>query len=135
MFPAAGVGPLTAYAEKLRGACGSRLAVTETFTRATPLILTGLAAAIAFRARLCNIGGEWPLSMGALVTTGLGHSMKCGLRAILTTYLHAGPDRCMPAFSPSPRPGWPPPLTSHRCPATGHVPFLQAVWRPQTGTF
>ncbi|MCA3438847.1 MAG: ABC transporter permease, partial [Rhodobacter sp.] len=54
---AAGVSPLTAYAEMLRGAYGSRLAVTETFTRASPLILTGLAAAVAFRALLWNIGG------------------------------------------------------------------------------
>jgi ABC-type uncharacterized transport system permease subunit len=55
---AAGVNPLTAYVEMLRGALGSRLAVTEMLTRAVPLMLTGLAAAVAFRARLWNIGGE-----------------------------------------------------------------------------
>ena len=62
----AGVSPLTAYAEMLRGAFGSTLAVTETLTRATPLILTGLAAAVAFRARLWNIGGEGQFYLGAL---------------------------------------------------------------------
>ena len=41
-----------AYALLLEGGFGSRFAWTETLTRATPLILTGLAAAVAFRARL-----------------------------------------------------------------------------------
>jgi ABC-type uncharacterized transport system permease subunit len=71
----AGVSPLTAYAEMLRGAFGSTLAVTETLTRATPLILTGLAAAVAFRARLWNIGGEGQFYLGALATAVLGHQM------------------------------------------------------------
>jgi simple sugar transport system permease protein len=75
----AGVSPLQAYAEMLTGAFGSRLAITETLTRASPLILTGLAAAVAFRARLWNIGGEGQFYMGALVTAGLGHNLVSGL--------------------------------------------------------
>lgn len=75
----AGVSPLTAYGEMLRGAFGSRLSITETFTRASPLILTGLAAAVAFRARLWNIGGEGQFYMGALVTAALGHSVVAAL--------------------------------------------------------
>jgi simple sugar transport system permease protein len=76
LIAAAGVNPLTAYAEMLRGAFGSRLSVTETLTRATPLMLTGLAAAIAFRARLWNIGGEGQFFMGALATAWIGHSLN-----------------------------------------------------------
>lgn len=75
LIAAAGVNPLTAYGEMLRGALGSRLSVTEMLTRATPLILTGLAAAVAFRARLWNIGGEGQFFMGALVTAWVGHSL------------------------------------------------------------
>ena len=41
-------------------------------TRATPLILTGLAAAVAFRARLWNIGGEGQFYLGALGVTAFG---------------------------------------------------------------
>jgi simple sugar transport system permease protein len=41
-------------------------------TRATPLILTGLAVSVAFRARLWNIGAEGQLYMGALAATALG---------------------------------------------------------------
>jgi simple sugar transport system permease protein len=83
LIMAAGVSPLTAYAEMLRGAYGSRLAITETLTRASPLILTGLAAAVAFRARLWNIGGEGQFYIGALTTAGLGHSLLAGLPAPL----------------------------------------------------
>lgn len=75
----AGVSPITAYGEMLRGAFGSRLSITETFTRASPLILTGLAAAVAFRARLWNIGGEGQFYMGALITAALGHSVVAAL--------------------------------------------------------
>ncbi|WP_207486031.1 ABC transporter permease [Arenibaculum pallidiluteum] len=61
-----------AYALLAEGALGSRLALTETLTRATPLILTGLAAAVAFRARFWNIGAEGQLYLGALVAAWLG---------------------------------------------------------------
>ena len=56
----------------LNGAYGSKLAITETLTRATPLIFTGLACAIAFRSRLWNIGAEGQLYAGALAVAALG---------------------------------------------------------------
>ncbi|MBB1251075.1 ABC transporter permease [Rhizobium sp. G21] len=62
----AGSPVLEAYWLILKGAYGSRLSATETLTRAAPLILTGLAAAVAFRARLWNIGGEGQLYLGAI---------------------------------------------------------------------
>lgn len=62
----AGAPVLEAYRGILIGAFGSRLAATETLTRAVPLILTGLAAAVAFRARLWNIGAEGQFYMGAI---------------------------------------------------------------------
>lgn len=65
----AGAPVLEAYGRIAAGAFGSRLAVTETLTRATPLILTGLAAAVAFRARLWNIGAEGQLYLGAIAVT------------------------------------------------------------------
>jgi ABC-type uncharacterized transport system permease subunit len=54
------------------GAAGSVFALTETLTRATPLILTGLAAAVAFRSRLWNIGAEGQLYAGALAAVAIG---------------------------------------------------------------
>jgi simple sugar transport system permease protein len=61
-----------AYAALLEGGFGSRFALTETLTRATPLILTGLAAAVAFRARFYNIGAEGQLYLGALAAVAVG---------------------------------------------------------------
>ena len=43
-----------------------------TLARATPIILTGLAASIAFRAKFWNIGAEGQLYFGALATTMFG---------------------------------------------------------------
>lgn len=63
---------LDAYVALIKGAFGSRFAMTETLTRATPLILTGLAAAVAFRARFWNIGAEGQLYCGALAATVFG---------------------------------------------------------------
>ena len=60
-----------AYLLLFDGAFGSRFAMTETLTRATPLILTGLAAAVAFRAQLYNIGAEGQLYVGALAAVAV----------------------------------------------------------------
>jgi len=68
----AGAPVLEAYRRMLIGAFGSRLAITETLTRTAPLILTGLAAAVAFRARLWNIGAEGQFLVGALAAAALG---------------------------------------------------------------
>lgn len=75
LIAVAGANPLQAYVEIVRGAFGSRLSISETLTRTTPLILTGLAAAVAFRSRLWNIGGEGQFYVGALVAAWLGHSI------------------------------------------------------------
>jgi simple sugar transport system permease protein len=61
-----------AFGLMLAGAAGSVFALTETLARATPLIFTGLAAAVAFRARLYNIGGEGQLYLGALAAVAAG---------------------------------------------------------------
>ena len=54
------------------GGFGGRFAWGETLTRATPLILTGLSAAVAFRARFYNIGAEGQLYAGALAAVAIG---------------------------------------------------------------
>ena len=45
-------------------------ALTSTFVAATPLLFTGLAAAVAFRMGIFNIGGEGQLIMGAVGASG-----------------------------------------------------------------
>jgi simple sugar transport system permease protein len=68
----AGAGVAQTYGLLLRGGFGSVFALSETFTRAIPLMLTGLAAAVAFRARLFNIGAEGQLYVGALAAVAVG---------------------------------------------------------------
>ena len=60
------------YALLLQGGFGSVFAWSETLTRAIPLILTGLAATVAFKARLFNIGAEGQLYAGALAAVAVG---------------------------------------------------------------
>jgi len=60
-----------AFALLIEGAFGSRFALAETLTRATPLMLTGLACALAFRARFYNIGAEGQLYLGALAAVAV----------------------------------------------------------------
>lgn len=77
----AGAPVLEAYWRILKGAYGSRLSTTETLTRATPLMLTGLAAAVAFRARLWNIGAEGQLYIGAIAVAAASSHLLGGLPA------------------------------------------------------
>ena len=68
----AGADPFAVLGQIVTGAVGSRFALLETLNRATPLIFTGLAVAVAFRARLWNIGAEAQLYAGAIMTVLLG---------------------------------------------------------------
>ncbi|WP_269931122.1 ABC transporter permease [Aminobacter sp. HY435] len=68
----AGASPLSVFYLVAKGAAGSQFALLETLTRATPLIFTGLAVAVAFRAKLWNIGAEAQLYIGGVVTVVLG---------------------------------------------------------------
>ena len=60
------------YSLLFQGGFGSVFALSETLTRATPMILTGLAATVAFKARLFNIGAEGQLYAGALAAIAVG---------------------------------------------------------------
>ncbi len=68
----AGANPFSVLGLILKGAFGSQFALLETLNRATPLIFTGLAVAVAFRAKFWNIGAEAQLYAGALMTVLLG---------------------------------------------------------------
>jgi simple sugar transport system permease protein len=74
------VPPLTAYAEMFRAGFGcqalNRCAFVTTLERATPLILTGLSAVIAFRSGMFSIGQEGQMMIGALVAAWLGFAIQ-----------------------------------------------------------
>ena len=68
----AGAEPLGVLGLIVTGAVGSKFALLETLNRATPLIFCGLSVAVAFRARLWNIGAEAQFYAGAVVAVLLG---------------------------------------------------------------
>ena len=61
----AGGDPVAIFIHILRSSFGSLGVLSDTLVTATPLILTGLACALAFRMRLWNIGAEGQFLMGA----------------------------------------------------------------------
>jgi ABC-type uncharacterized transport system permease subunit len=71
----AGADPLATLGLIVHGAVGTKFAALETLNRATPLIFTGLAIAVAFKAKLWNIGAEGQLYAGAIATVVFGTGM------------------------------------------------------------
>jgi simple sugar transport system permease protein len=68
---AAGAPVVASFEALVRGAFGSKFALLETLVVATPLIFTGLSVAVAFKARLYNIGAEGQLYAGALAAAAV----------------------------------------------------------------
>lgn len=66
-----GGDPWAAYAHIASAAFGDIGVFSDTLVKATPLILTGLACAVAFRMRLWNIGAEGQFFAGALGSSAL----------------------------------------------------------------
>ncbi len=85
----AGASPLAVGAALFRGAFGSRYDLGETLVQTIPLVLTGLAVALSFRARLMNIGAEGQLLLGAIAATWIG-TMKLPAPVHLPLCLVAG---------------------------------------------
>lgn len=80
---AGGFDPLAAAGAMVRGSVGSwDVFVSITLVRSVPLILTGLAVALAFRAGVWNIGAEGQLYAGAVAAAWVGLAGG-GLPAVL----------------------------------------------------
>ncbi|HZG87227.1 ABC transporter permease [Paenibacillus sp.] len=67
-----GYDPIAAYVALLDKAFGSMYNFGETIRQITPLILTGLAVAFAFRTGLFNIGAEGQFLVGSLASLYVG---------------------------------------------------------------
>ncbi|MBA3336962.1 MAG: ABC transporter permease [Chloroflexia bacterium] len=73
---------ITAYSALFRGAFGGSRPLAETLVASTPLILGGLAFAIAARAGLFNIGIEGQMILGG-IAAGLVGSLALGVPAVV----------------------------------------------------
>jgi len=69
---AIGENPLEIYGLMLQGTLGSGYGIGMTLFKATPLVFTGLAVALGFRAGLFNIGVEGQLYLGAFAAAMTG---------------------------------------------------------------
>ena len=71
IFWVSGADILGGFAALAQGAFGSEHAIWETLTRATPVMLTGAAVSVAFRAKIWSIGAEGQLFAGAVAGYGI----------------------------------------------------------------
>jgi general nucleoside transport system permease protein len=69
---ALGASPSGVFGALAAGAFGNWLAFTDTLVKATPLVFTGLAVALAFQGALWNIGADGQLVIGALAAGAIG---------------------------------------------------------------
>jgi general nucleoside transport system permease protein len=68
--------PFEAFTDLFRGAFGGANGLPRTLAKATPLIFTGLAVAVALRAGLFNIGAEGQLLVGGLAAAWAGFAIR-----------------------------------------------------------
>jgi simple sugar transport system permease protein len=64
--------PLHTFKRLLQAGFGGKQALNDTLVSTTPLLFTGLCAAVAFRMQLFNIGGEGQLYAGAILGAAAG---------------------------------------------------------------
>ncbi len=84
---ATGNSPGEVYAKLLDNSFGSARTISETLIAATPLILTGVAAAIAFKMLVWNIGAEGQLMVGAIAAAGVAIALGDGVSAFVAVPL------------------------------------------------
>lgn len=87
-----GANPFEVYRTMLDASLNGRRPIERTLTFSTPLILTGLAAAIAFRMKLYTIGAEGQLFMGAIAASAVAIQLPATTPAavMLTCLVLAG---------------------------------------------
>jgi general nucleoside transport system permease protein len=78
-----GHNPLTTYRDLAEAAYTTFYGITDTIGYATPLVFTGLAAAVAFRMNLFNIGGEGQLYLGMIAGSWAGFAIAPSLPGAL----------------------------------------------------
>lgn len=77
-----GYNPVNAYGQLIKGSLGSSKQIMNVFFASTPILLTGLATTISFKAGLYNMGAEGQLYFGAFAAAIVGFSFH-GLPPII----------------------------------------------------
>ncbi len=84
-----GRNPISGYVYLFRGGIMSIERVGNTLATATPLILTGLSVAFAFRTGLFNIGAAGQMLIGGLCATAVGLTLVLPKPLLLTVMVAA----------------------------------------------
>jgi len=87
IMAAAGHDPMIGYAALYRGAFGSLRALQASLNKAVPIALCALGIALAYRARLWNIGAEGQLYFGAFAAAGIGLALPNGTSPLIAVPL------------------------------------------------
>jgi ABC-type uncharacterized transport system permease subunit len=74
VLAATGHEPLAVYQLMIEEAFGGERRIAATLTAATPLLLTGLAAAVAFRTGIFNVGAEGCFYLGGMAAAVVGYA-------------------------------------------------------------
>ena len=85
-----GYNPIEGYRALWLGAFGDAFTIGEMIRRTTPLILTGLAIAFAFRSGLFNIGAEGQVIVGWLASVWVGLAIDAPMIIHLPLAIIAG---------------------------------------------
>jgi simple sugar transport system permease protein len=85
----AGESPARVYLLMLDRTWGDAYGLGQVIFRATPLVFTGLAVAVAFQGGLFNIGAEGQLALGSLACGVVGAALPAGTPWILAVPLAA----------------------------------------------
>lgn len=76
-----GYNPISAFDSLLNGIFSRPKYVFKVFEKSTPIILTGISVAVAFKCGLFNIGAEGQYIMGSIAATIVG--IKCNFHPII----------------------------------------------------
>jgi len=71
-----GFNPIEAYTVMIKGVFSKPKYISWTIIRSTPIILTGISVAFAFKTGLFNIGAEGQFIMGTIFATMAGYFLK-----------------------------------------------------------
>jgi general nucleoside transport system permease protein len=82
-----GDDPFLAYGALLKGAVGDKYNLASTLGRSAPIIGCGIAAALAFKAGLFNIGGEGQMVLGGLAATVIVLFLPPGIPTLILAVL------------------------------------------------
>jgi simple sugar transport system permease protein len=85
-----GHNPVTTYHQMFSAAITAHGGLTSTFVYATPMLFAGLCAAIAFRMRVWNIGGEGQIYLGAVGASAVGLALSSWPRPLLIVAMMVG---------------------------------------------